>query len=500
MRSKKALYNVGTNLLLQLITIIYGFIVPKIIISNFGSNVNGLVSSITQFLSYIALLESGFGPVVKSALYKPIASKNSKEIANIIRTAEKFFRKISYIFLAYIFILSILYPLLVNNDFSYLYTISLIVIIALSTFAEYFFGMTYRLFLQANQKTYIISTIQIVTYLANIILIVILAKLGAGIHIIKLVSSIAFVLRPIIQNIYVKKKFNINVKEANSNYKLKNKWDGLAQHIAAVIHNNTDITILTIFSTLAEVSVYSVYSLITRGLKSVVQAFNSGMDATFGDMIAKNENENLNKAFKSYEFVYFTIITIIFTCAGILTIPFIKIYTINITDADYIRPTFAYLIVLAEFANMIRLPYISLTYSAGHFKETRKGAWIEAILNIAISIILVNRFGIIGVAIGTLVAMIIRTVEFIYHSAKYILKRNIINSYIKAIVSIFETLLIVFACQHFIKFEIMSYFTWFIYGILIFAIVSIIIILVHLILYKDDAKNVVNKLKTIIKR
>ena len=32
MRSKKAMYNIGTNIILQLITIAYGFIVPLIII------------------------------------------------------------------------------------------------------------------------------------------------------------------------------------------------------------------------------------------------------------------------------------------------------------------------------------------------------------------------------------------------------------------------------------------------------------------------------------
>ena len=74
MRSKKAIYNIITSIILQLIMIVYGFVVPKIIINNFGSDVNGLVSSITQFLAYITLLESGFGPVVKSALYKPIAN------------------------------------------------------------------------------------------------------------------------------------------------------------------------------------------------------------------------------------------------------------------------------------------------------------------------------------------------------------------------------------------------------------------------------------------
>ena len=162
MRSKKAIYNVLTNLLLQLISIVYGFIVPKIIISNFGSNVNGLISSITQFLAYITLLESGFGPVVKSILYKPIASKDKNTIAKILKASEKFFKTISYIFIGYIIILSLIYSTLINNDYEFIYTFSLIIIISISTFAEYYFGMTYRLYLQAEQKAYIISLIQII--------------------------------------------------------------------------------------------------------------------------------------------------------------------------------------------------------------------------------------------------------------------------------------------------------------------------------------------------
>ena len=112
MRKKKAIYNVLTNLLLQIIYILYGFIVPKIIISKFGSNINGLVTSITQFLAYISLLESGFGPVVKAALYKPLAKKDSKTVNGILKTADKFFKTISMIFIAYIMVLCIFYPLM----------------------------------------------------------------------------------------------------------------------------------------------------------------------------------------------------------------------------------------------------------------------------------------------------------------------------------------------------------------------------------------------------
>ena len=82
MRSKKAFMNVITSFLLQIVVIIYGFIVPRIIISSFGSEVNGLVSSITQFLGFIVLLESGFGPLIKSLMYQPIASNDNNQANN----------------------------------------------------------------------------------------------------------------------------------------------------------------------------------------------------------------------------------------------------------------------------------------------------------------------------------------------------------------------------------------------------------------------------------
>ena len=488
MRSKKAIYNIITNLLLQVITILYGFIVPKIIISNFGSNTNGLISSITQFLAYITLLESGFGPVVKSILYKPIADKDNQTVAKILKSSEKFFRTIACIFLIYIILLCIIYPFLVSNNFGYFYTISLILIIALSTFAEYFFGMTYRLFLQADQKTYIISLIQIITYILSIVFIMILTKLNANIQLIKLVGGIIFILRPIIQNYYVKKKYNIKLNEVKENYVISQKWDGLAQHIAAVIHGNTDVTLLTFFCTISEVSVYSVYYMVVKGIKSIIQAFSNGIDASFGDMIAKNEQDNLNKKFDMYEIMYFTIATILFTCTIMLITPFITVYTKGINDVNYIRYTFGYLLVISEYIWAIRLPYSSIILAVGHFKETRKGAWIECLSNIIVSTLLVWKYGIIGVTIGTIIAMTIRTVEFMYHTNKYILKRNIFKSAKKIILLIIETLLIVFICKYLPYLDNISYINWLINAIMTVGVATFLVFIINLLIYKKDMK------------
>ena len=500
MRSKKAVINIITTLGLQVIAIVYGFIVPKIIITSFGSSVNGLVSSITQFLAYISLLESGIGPVIKASLYKPIANKNKKEISDVLKASEKFFKTISFIFIIYLLILAFVYPLIVSSEFGYFYTLSLVIIVSISTFAEYYFGMTYKLYLQAEQKTYIISIIQIVTYILSIIIIVILAKLNCSIHLIKLISGFIFVLRPILQCIYVKKKYQINIMLADKNYHLKNKWDGLAQHIASVIHNNTDITILTIFTNLVEVSVYSVYYLVIKGINSLMQSFAGGIDASFGDMIAKKEYDNLNRKFNIYEVFYFTIATIIYTCSIILIVPFVSVYTKKIVDANYIRPLFGTLLVLSEFLWAIRLPYSSITLAAGHFKETRKGAWIEAITNIVVSVILVFKYGIIGVVIGTLLAMLIRTVEFVYHTNKYILNRSAFESIKKILVIIIEVLLIVFLSKYLPKINVVSYLTWIEYALLGGLLAVIVVLSVNIIIYKKEFKEMINIIKNIFKK
>lgn len=501
MRSKVAIKNISISLLQQLATIICGLILPRMIIKTYGSSVNGLVSSITEFLSYITLLESGIGPVIKSVLYKPIAEKNKEKVEQILKSAQRFFNIIAFIFVIYLIILCFIYPLLVQKEFGRSYTASLLLIISISTFAQYFFGIVYQTYLQAEQKTYITSGISAITIILNTIVSILLIKLGMSIQIVKFASAVIFVLRPIALNIYVKKKFKINLNEIKEKYELKQKWDGLAQHIAAVIHGNTDVIILTIFSSTAEVSVYTVYFSVVNGIKNLVEALIGGMDASFGNMYVKNEKENLNKSFKNFEFFYYTIVTIIFTCTLCLIIPFVSVYTRGISDINYIRPIFAILIVSAEYMWAIRLPYNSLVLAVGHFKETQKGAWFEAISNLVISILLVKKYGIVGVAIGTLFAMTVRTIEFMYHTAKYILKRNMLYAFGHLSITMMETVIIYIITNLLLK-EIIfdSYLIFIKYGAIILILSTLIVLSINIITYKEQFKQMKDILKMNMKR
>ena len=59
MRTKKALYNILAQIAYELVATVCGLILPRLIITAFGSGYNGMVSSITQFLEYISILTLG---------------------------------------------------------------------------------------------------------------------------------------------------------------------------------------------------------------------------------------------------------------------------------------------------------------------------------------------------------------------------------------------------------------------------------------------------------
>jgi O-antigen/teichoic acid export membrane protein len=499
MRSKKVLYNVVTSFWLQIITIICGFIVPKLIIVNFGSDVNGLISSITQFLGYIVLLEAGVGGVARSALFKPLAVYDQNKISGIIKATRNFFRSIAFIYLLYLLIIAISFPYIPNHDFGNLFTISLVLIIGISSFVQYYLGITYQVLLQADQKLYIINLVQIVALIINTILIVVLVKIGASIHIIKFLSSLVFILRPVVMFVYVNNKYKLDKYCSPDDSAIKQKWDGFGHHLAFFVHTNTDVVLLTFFTNFKVVSVYTVYFMVVTGIEKLTNIFSSSIEAAFGNMIAKGETDNLDRNFRVSELISSMIITILFTSTALLIIEFITLYTSEINDANYIRPYFAYIMVVSQAVYCLRLPYNALVLAAGHYKQTRNGAFVEVGINICVSIILVNSMGLEGVAIGTLVAMIFRTIQYASYLSKHIIKRSITVFIKRVSVNVGNALIILLTFHVIPKMEIKTYFDWGIYAIIILLVSLIISILINILFYKSEINFIIRKCNALLK-
>ncbi len=498
MRSRKTIINTIFSLLEDFVAIVCSFILPKLILSHFGSAYNGLTSSISQFLACAVLLRAGIGGATKAALYKPLVDHNKKEIDSIVKATDIFMKKIGLILAFFIVCFATIYPVFVQSDFSWLFTFTLFIIIGISTFAESFFGITYLIVLQADQRLYISSIIKVISYILNITIASVLIINGFGIHIVKLGSAFAFTLYPVILSLYVKKKYKFNRNVEPNNKAISQRWDAFWHQVADFVNANTDIMVLTIFTNVFEVSVYSVYNLVIQGLKRFITAFTQGVDAAFGDMIARNEKKALKENLSVIELIVYSVSTLLFTSAIILVLQFVQIYTKGINDVDYLRPNFAYILLIAQFFYAIRLPYQFIVHAAGHFKQTKKYAMVEATLNIVISIILVIKFGLIGIAIGTLIALMYKTVMFSNYVSDNIIHRSKLVTFKKCFVSILEAILIIIIYKT-INFPIhINYLNWIINAISVVLISFVIIICGNLLLYKEDMKNLYKKFKNIV--
>jgi O-antigen/teichoic acid export membrane protein len=499
MRSRKAALNVILSFSQQIVSVICGLIIPRLIIGTFGSEINGLLSSITQFLSYIILLEAGAGGVTRAALYKPLAEGDRDKISSVVKASERFFRNVAFIFIGYLALICVLYPLIIMRDFGFLFTSSLIAIIGISTFVQYYFGITYQVLLQADQRQYISSSFQVFTLILNAVAVVVLVLLGAPVHIVKAGSAVVLVLRPILLNLYVNKRYQINKSSPPDNEAIKQRWDGLWHHIAFFLHKNTDIVILTLFENIMEVSVYSVYYSIVSGVENLTITFSLGLEAAFGNMIARNEKQALKKNFHMFEFTAFSITTVLFTSTALLIIPFVSVYTKGLTDVNYLRPTFAYILVAAEALYCIRMPYNSVVLAAGHYRQTRNGAFAEALINIALSIILVNFFGIIGVAIGTFCAMLFRTVQYAVYLSSNIIE-GCLKSFIKhIIITVGEIAAIILIVKALPFGEINSYAQWVVFAMVVVLISTIITAAAGVLFYREDVRHLLLHLRNLLK-
>jgi len=499
-RSKKAKKNIIVSSLCQLTTIVFGLFIPKIMLSAFGSEMYGAVSSIAQFLAYIALLEGGVGGIARAALYKPLAENNYIAVSEILYEIRCFFRKIAYIFIVYVLIIACSFKMI--SGFQCLDWISsfiLVIVISISSFAQYYFGISYSILLQASQKTYVINLISILCTVINTILIVILISLDYGIISVRLISSIIFILRPVIMYLYVKKNYCLVKCEHKKTRYLKHKSAGIGQHLAYFLHSNTDVVILTWFADLSSVAVYSVYNMIVSHIQNLTRSFSSGMEALFGDMLVKKEYRQLHKIFGLYDAFLSIVSTILFSCVVVLILPFVALYTRGIADTDYVKPFFALLLILAAYLTCLRLPYHAVVVAAGHFRETRIAAYGEMLINVIVSILLVRPYGLVGVAAGTLISVCFRFVYYIVYLSKNIFQRKISLAVRRFLVNL-GSFVLTLICGNIIirNSDISDYGRWMIWGIAVFAVSALITIGINIVFYCRDFMDLLKSRKKIL--
>ena len=487
---KKLKANVVVAILFQCATIMYGFILPRFLIAEYGSEVYGLTQSIKQFLGLISFLDMGVGQVVRSELYKPLAEQNFSKISSIMVAGGRFYKTLACILLGYIGILFVFYPRLVKGTFGWFFVVTLLVAMSISSFMQYYFGIINEQLLHADQRSYIINGIHIICILINLLLCILMIRLRLPIQIIMLTTAVVFLAKPIFYVIYIRKYYHINRKASYDKNAISQKWNGITQHISAVVLDGTDHVVLTIFSSLTNVSVYSIYCMVIGSIQGFYQTVAVGIQSAAGAVWANNDFEKIKKMFYEVEFYLHTITLFLFSCVGVLIVPFVQVYTEGVTDGNYIQPLFALMFTIAYGIRCLRTPYNIWILAAGHFKQTQRCHVVAATLNLIISITAVFKWGLIGVAVGTLIAMCYQTLWLTIYTAKklvecpatHILKRYVVD-------------FIVFGVVYFITSGItlqeVTYIGWFVMAIKVALIAIVVIVVITGIFYKNECTRLI---------
>lgn len=422
-RQKNSINNLIWGLLGNVITSLVAIIIPRLFIVNYGSEVNGLLSSIRQIYVYLALLEIGVGDASVVALYGPMGREDHDASNQILAATNIYYKKIGLIYAGCVIVLGIVYPLLLDTTIPY-YTCFLIIILQGSgSVISYLVQGKYNMLLRVDNRNYVTTNLStVITVLTDVTRIVLLIH-GKSIVAVQTTYLVFDLVKMIYVTWYIKKTYKWLDLSVKPDFVAISQRGAVFMHqISSLVFSHTDVLILTFVCGLKTVSIYSMYATIYAMVNNIITITSNSVQAALGQIFCsdKKKYRELNEAFETY---YLALVFSLFAITSIFILPFMRLYTAG-ADVNYIDWKLPVLFGLYQLLSYGRVSSNFVICFAGEFKATQWKAWLETAINLIVSFICVFRFGIYGVLFGTIVALLYRANDIILFANHRILKRS----------------------------------------------------------------------------
>ena len=480
---KKSVKNIVIGLVGQFLIMLFGIVIPGIVLAKYGDETNGLINAIGQLFTYLALIEAGVGQSALQSLYKPIAENNREEISGIIIATQAMFKKMTLVYLLVVLLFATIYPLVVKIDnpasisifgSTYLAVATLVMCQGFSNAVGFYYTSTFKQLLMADGCNYIIINITTIVRTSTSILRILLMMLSINIVYIHFVYCLLAILETVTYKTIIRIKYPwLDKHAAPSMRAMKQRYSFIVHEISNVIFNSTDIFILSIFCNLTVASIYSIYNLLFVSLSTLISQVSYGTFYILGQAYAK-DNEDYNTIHDTYDTYYIAFVFAIFSTGYFLCLDFIRLYTSKVSDVDYIDVKLPILFVMIHLLSNCRITNQNLIKISGHVKQTIWRSLLQSTINLTASLILVNICGIYGVLLGTILSLLYRTNDIILYSNWRILKRSCWYSY-KIVLLNFLLFAIILLTRTLIgNLQIASYLSLLIASIIVFAAVIVL--------------------------
>ena len=393
-RTARFVQNTLSTAVYQLTAMLLGFVTPRLMILYYGSEVNGLIVSVTEFLSYFKMVESGLAAAANAALYEPLARHDMPAVNGIVSAARGFYNSAGWFFTAITAIFAVAYPFFMpvhamdGSLMSRLSVIALILAMGVSGALEFFTMARYRVLLTADQRTYVVSLASMASLLLSTALIVVLPYLGQDVIVVRLAASLTILVRSVLLSRYVKKYYpEVNAFARPDKSALGKRWDALYMELTNVFQQGAGV----IFGTLVTrdagmLSVYGVYHMVTVGLWGVLKMATTGIYSIFGNLMVSESRESFQQAYTDFECLYDMAVTVLFGVATVLIVPFVNLYTHGIQDVNYNVPVLGMLIILEAVTTHMRSPLNLMISASGKFREVRGQCLAQVIATTVLSV------------------------------------------------------------------------------------------------------------------
>ena len=422
--NKKVRKNLITGIVGLLVSIGLGILLPRLILTQYGSEINGLLTSVTNIYAYIAIVEAGVAAASCQALYKSIADNDKDGINEILSATNVYYHRTGIVYFCLIIVFAVLYPTFVKSEIPYHVIFLVILFNGIGNVVNYFFHGKYLILLKADGKNYIRTGLETIINVLKQVSKIVLISMGFDVVFAQLAAMLVSILQMLMVVVYIKKYYSwIDLKATPNFSAISQRKYVLFHEINYLITANVDTVVLTFVTNLKTVSVYSMYTMLYGMIGRVLKVVKDAVEFKLAFFFHKDRQEFL-QLFEAYETYYVALAFSLFTIAGCFISPFLRVYTRGVNDVNYLQPLLPGAFLLVHLLETMRYPYEAMIHISGHFKQTKASAVIETGLNVLLSVIFGYRFGILGVLTATIISFAYRAAYLAIYINKHILGRD----------------------------------------------------------------------------
>ena len=441
---RNSIRNLWWGILGNVITTFVAILIPRLFIVNYGSEVNGLLSSIRQIYVYLALLEAGVGDASVIALDGPIGRKDHQATNEILAATHYYYRKIGIIYAACVVALSFVYPLLLDTTIPYHVCCLVILLQGSGSVISYLFQGKYNMLLRVDNRNYVTTNLGTVTTVLTDVCRIVLLMMGKSIVAVQATYLVFNLIKMLYIAWYIKRNYPWIDLSVKPNFQaISQKSAVLVHQVSSLVFSHTDVLLLTFVCGLKTVSIYSMYATIYGMVGNLISIVSGSVQSALGQ-IYNNDRKRFVELQDAYETYFLALVFGLLAVASIFMLPFMALYTKG-ADINYIDWKLPVLFTTYQLLNYGRTPSHNPIGFAGKFKETQWRAWLETIINLVVSFVCVFRFGIYGVLMGTIAALIYRANDIITYANKVVLSRSPWPTYRRWLINLGLLLVMVFA-------------------------------------------------------